>query len=328
MQSPAELFSGRIRELDRLDDEADADGGDRLPGPARASGSTRDSTVDKQILDRLDAEFGELRASADIDAAFDPAKEDAEMPALLAAGLDAWIRERGDRSRGFYKDPRRADAALHACLRMVSEDRLERQRRWAFRAVTADNPRAVQSRIKKAVAAAGLNGEKHERQLFLLRNTQWPTGPRTQEVRAEFEELGGTEVTVTTEDLKTFSALRRMIDGNFPDLDGWLAARQPAHRTELFAKVLADVGTSGPGEQMADVAGGPDTESVLLSRQPVRRGRRPHRHHVPRSGASTRRSRLPAPACGDLRRFRVRQDGPAAPGGRRVCAARGFLDRP
>jgi len=256
------MKAGRVRELEQLDDSADADGENRPPGPDMASGATRDSTVDKQILDRLDAEFSDLRASADIDAALDPAKEDAEMPGLLAAGLDAWIRERGDRSRGFYKDPRRADAALHACLRMVSEDRLEQQRRWAFRAVTADNPRAVQSRIKKAVAAAGINGEKRERQLFLLRNTQWPKGPRTQEVRAEFEELGGAEVTVTTEDLKTFAALRRMIDGNFPNLDGWLAARQPAHHTELFAKVLTDVDASGPGEQVTAVGDGLDTKPI------------------------------------------------------------------
>jgi hypothetical protein len=258
------MKDGRVRELEQLDDETDAGDEARPPDRARARGITPDSAIDEQALDRLDAEFGELCASADIDAAFDPAKEDAEMPALLAAGLDAWVRERGDGGHGFHKDPRRADAALHACLRMVSEDRLERQRRWALRAIAADNPKAVQSRIRKAMAAAGLDGEGPERQLFLLRNTQWPTGPRTQEVLTSFKDLGGVEVTVTTEDLKTFAALRRMIDGNFPDLDGWLAARQPAHHTELFAKVLVDVSASGPGEQMADVARGPEKEPAVL----------------------------------------------------------------
>jgi hypothetical protein len=48
-------------------------------------------------------------------------------------------------------------------------------------------------------------------------------------------------VAFTAEDLKTFAALRRMMtDGHSPDLDGWLAARRPAHHTELFAKALAD----------------------------------------------------------------------------------------
>ncbi len=269
------MKDGHVRELDRLDDKTDASDGERPPGSTRAPGASRDNAVDKQTLDRLDAEFRELRASANIDAAFDPTREDAEMPALLAAGLDAWVRERGDGGRGFRKDPRRADAALHACLRMVSEDRLERQRRWAFRALAADNPRAVQSRIKKAMAAAGLDGGT-ERQLFLLRNTQWPSGPRTQEVRAEFEELGGAVVTVTTEDLKTFAALRRMIDGNFPDLDSWLAARQPAHHTELFAKVLADVGAREPGERMVNVADGLDIEPTSpADNQPAEAEARP-----------------------------------------------------
>jgi hypothetical protein len=254
----------RVRELDRLDDKRDGQDESRPPDPASSRRVTSNNNIDKQTLDRLDAEFGELRATANIDAAFDPAREDAEMPTLLAAGLDAWVRERGDGGRGFYKDPRRADAALHVCLRMVSEDRLERQRRWAFRSLATDNPRAVQSRMKKAMAAAGLDGEGSERQLFLLRNTQWPAGPRTQEVRAEFDDLGGVAVAVTTEDLKTFAALRRMIDGNFPGLDGWLTARQPAHHTELLAKTLADVeGTGGPVEETAAVDGGSGAEPTL-----------------------------------------------------------------
>jgi len=253
------MKDGRVRELDLLDAKTSPGGEDFPPGSGRSSGAPRDRAVDKQTLDRLDAEFGELRASANVDIAFDSAKEDAEMPALLTAGLDAWIRERGDRSRGFYKDPRRADAALHACLRMVSEDRLERQRRWAFRAIAADNAKAVQSRIRKATAAAGLDGGRHERQLFLLRNTQWPTGPRTQEVRTEFEELGGAVVPVTTEDLKTFAALRRMIDDNVAALDSWLTLRQPAHCTELFAKVLGAVDASGPNGQ---TVGALDAEPV------------------------------------------------------------------
>ncbi len=244
--------SGTVRELVRLDEEQDT--GDGAGDHLRSRDAER---ADKETLDRLDAEFEGLRASADVNAVFDAAKEDAEVPALLAAGLDAWVRERGDDGRSFFKDPRRADAALHGCLRMVTEDRLERQRRWAFRAIAAENANAVQSRIKKAVAAAGLNGERAERQLFLLRNTQWPSGPRTREVRAEFEELGGREVVVSAEDLKTFAALRRMIDGGRQDLDGWLAARQPAHRTELLAMVLADAGESGPGERSADAASGP-----------------------------------------------------------------------
>jgi hypothetical protein len=216
-----------VRELDRL-----AEGEDQPPGPPRPR-------ADPETLARLDAEFRELRASADVESAFDAAKEDAEMPALLAAGLDAWIRERGDGGRNFFKDPRRADSALHACVRLVSEDELERQQRWAFRAIASDNARAAQTRVKKAMAATGLDGDTGERRLFLLRNSAWPTGPKTREILEEFKALGGVEVTMTTEDLKTFVALGRLIES--PGLDAWLAERQPAHHTELFDRVLGDV---------------------------------------------------------------------------------------
>jgi hypothetical protein len=139
---------------------------------------------------------------------------------------------------------------------MVSDDRLERQRRWAFRAVASDNARAVQSRMKKAIDAAGLDGQGPERQLFLLRNTQWPAGPRTEELRAAFEDLGGAVMTVTTQDLKTFAALRLMLEDNSLGLSDWLALRQPAHQTDLLAKALADVSTSELGEQIAETADG------------------------------------------------------------------------
>ncbi len=272
-----------VRELDRLDGELGAAA--REDQPPRFAGTPRASlkpASDLQTLTRVDATFGELRASADVDSAFDHAKEDAEMPGLLAAGLDAWVRERGDGRGNFFKDPRRADAALHACLRMVSDDRLERQRRWAFRAIAADNARAVQSRMKKAMDAAGLDGESAERQLFLLRNTQWPTGPRTEEIKAAFEALGGVYVTVTAEDLKTFAALRRMIEDKVANLDGWLAARQPAHQTELFGKTLGDVTSSvvaddlAEATELADMRGGFGAESATPpGSRPPKGGDRP-----------------------------------------------------
>lgn len=236
-----------VRELDRLDSEI------RPPRPWKP-------LADAETLTHLDTQFSELRADVDVADAFDAATEDAEVPALLASGLTAWMLERSDGGRNFFTDPRRADAALHACLRLVSEDQLERQRRWAFRAIAADHPRAVQSRVQKAVAAAGLDGDSAERRLFLLRNTPWPVGPRTQQVLKNFKDLGGMNVTVTAEDLKTFAALRQMVEDKPPGLDGWLSERQPAHHTELFGRALGAVsadtaaGAVGTGQE----ADGPD----------------------------------------------------------------------
>jgi hypothetical protein len=288
-----------VRELDRLGEEP-VDGEDRPPGPPKPP-------ADPETLSRLDGEFSELRDGVNVDAAFDSAKEDKEMPALLSAGLTAWMRERDDGGRNFFRDPRRADSALHACLRLVSEDQFERQRRWAFRGIATDNARAVQSRVKKAMDAAGLDGDPGERHLFLLRNTAWPTGPRTREILEEFRTLGGAEVTVTAEDLKTFATLDRMIEGNSPGLDGWLAERRPAHHTELFGKVLGDVGvapsangTAADGEtgtgQAAARPGGPDERDTTRQAPQSEKASGPEQSPQPE---------LRSPGAGDAPAIRV-----------------------
>jgi hypothetical protein len=48
-------------------------------------------------------------------------------------------------------------------------------------------------------------------------------------------------MSVNPEDLKTFAALEVMLADRHPSLNNWLIARQPAHRTELFKRVLCDV---------------------------------------------------------------------------------------
>ncbi|MGH3166488.1 MAG: helicase HerA domain-containing protein [Trebonia sp.] len=237
-----------VRELERLGEEED-----QPPGPARPR-------ADPEILVRLDAKFREQRAGADVESALNAAKEDAAMPDLLAAGLDAWIRERRDGGRNFFKDSRRADKALHACLLAVSEDELERQQRWAFRAIGAQHHLAVQSRLRKAMAAAGLDGDSGERRLFLLRNTKWPNGPRTQEILEEFRTRGGADVIVTSEDLATFAALGHLLADNPPGLDAWLAERRPAHHTELFERVLGDVPDTGGIAETKPVPADPGTK--------------------------------------------------------------------
>ena len=88
-----------------------------------------------------------------VSAALDPETEDAAMPPLLAAGLEAWARELGGADdKAFVQDPLPGkNPRLHACLRMLLDARTERQRRWAFRAIASHSPRAVQTRLRKAI---------------------------------------------------------------------------------------------------------------------------------------------------------------------------------
>jgi hypothetical protein len=194
----------------------------------------------------LDEEFARAReavtVSAAVDAALDPETEDTAMPSLLAAGLEAWVRERGgENDGGFVTDPVPAKSPrLHACLRMELDTRTERQRRWSFRAVASGSARAVQSRLQKAADAARL-ADMPENQLFLLRNDPWPPGPATEGELRALAGQGAATIPVPGDDLRTFAALGELLNGRHPGLNPWLAARQPAHSTYLLGKVLGDV---------------------------------------------------------------------------------------
>jgi hypothetical protein len=235
-----------VRELDQLDEEAYRDDSEQqtaVPGGQ--------PTADRHDLAALDARFAELRGSANVSEVFDPATEDLAIPPLLRAGLESWIRERGDANDGpfFLERPLRKDPPLHACLRMMVDARTERQRRWSFRAIAADHARSVQSRLRKAMTEARLDGESPDRRLFLLRNTAWPNGAATKKITAELADKGGVAVTFTAEDIRTFDALSKMLDSSYPDLDTWLAVRRPAHDTELFRRALGDVAEPAPAPE-------------------------------------------------------------------------------
>ena len=67
--------------------------------------------------------------------------------------------------------------------------RADKEAHWPFRAIAADNPIAAQNRIRDAVAEAGQAKILTARRLTLLRNTSYPTGAKTDEIRNDFEAL-------------------------------------------------------------------------------------------------------------------------------------------
>jgi hypothetical protein len=227
------LRQDRVVELDHLSAAVEDD----TPG----TGEVRLGLETELIA--LDARFRELWDTADVSSALVPGTEDGLMPELLDAGLDSWIRERGaDDNLAFIRERHpRKNPALHAELRMIIDDRTESQRRWAFRAIAAENANSVLSRLRNATRAIGLDSDTANRQLFVLRSTPWPNGRKTEAERADFAARGGRTVPATVGDLKTFAALRAMLAERHPDLNAWLAARRPAHDTDLLRLALADV---------------------------------------------------------------------------------------
>jgi hypothetical protein len=204
------------------------------------------AAADSPGLAALDQLFARLREDAVVAAALDRDTEDVAMPPLLNAALEAWARETDGDNQTFVQDSLPGmNPRLHACLRMLHDLSTERaQRRWAFRAIASDNPKAVQTRLRKAIEGAGLGAGgvgDAERRLFVLRSANWPSGPKTEKVTAEFAQKGGVVLDAGEADLKTFAALGELLGGHHAELNAWLLARQPAHSTELLSRALGDM---------------------------------------------------------------------------------------
>jgi hypothetical protein len=192
--------------------------------------------------DGLSELFGKLRDDADDLGPLDKATEDRLMPALLGAGLRSLVKELGmDEARFLIETDFGGNAALHARLRFILDEASENEIHWCFRAIAADNARAAQTRIHNAVVEAGLQAGLSSRRLILLRNTPYPGGTKTEKLKEDFVTRGGLALPIGAADLRTFGALRAMLDKHAPRLDAWLRRERPATRAEVFAAVLSDL---------------------------------------------------------------------------------------
>lgn len=227
------LRDGEVRELDRLDSEPEA------AAPATSGAA---EPVSDRAMAELTARFNELKASANVSAALDPATEDAVMPGLLSAGLDSWIRELGDNGRDYRQDPPpSAKPTLHGQLHRSLSETTEDELVWAFRAIASTNPIAALNRLRATCTVVRLDAEVGKRTLIIIRNSRWSRGRVTRDVLDTLTKAGGRTVRVSEDDLRTFDALRQLLTERHPDLGTWLLANRPAGSTELFRAVLPEV---------------------------------------------------------------------------------------
>ena len=232
------LKHGKVIELERLSTDAQIDW----------SSDEDDDNQKETAHAELDRRFAEYRQNAVAAAALDIEGEDTTVPELLRAALTAWIAERDEDFQSYTCDPPPGThVVLHARLRQSLDPTTEDERHWAFRAIAATNAIAAQTRIKKAWSATGLDGDSNRRKLFLLRNTAWPTGPKTAALVDDFHRAGGKTVALSDDDIRTMSALRDLIGEDDPDLPNWLRIRRPAHGLALLQEVL---GGDGPATRV------------------------------------------------------------------------------
>jgi hypothetical protein len=227
------LKAGEIRELTRLSSAPEGD--EDLEAVVTPE-------VPDDVFARIEARFEELKGGADITSPIERDAEDATFPDLLAAGLTAWILERGPGAEAFTLDPPpSANPDLHARLRRTLNENTEDQVHWCFRAIS-DTHYAVAAlnRIRRARTAAGLTADVAKRKLFLIRNGPWSSGAKTQQTIKEFHRDGGLTLGVDDADLRVLSALHGLRDEDQTDLQAWLVKRRPTAEITLFKEALAD----------------------------------------------------------------------------------------
>ncbi|WP_326835839.1 AAA family ATPase [Amycolatopsis rhabdoformis] len=209
---------------------------------ATATVSSASAVEDRAEDEALTERFEVLRSEADPETPLDKATEDRLMPGLLGAGLKCLMIEFSvDDSRFAIEAGFGRRAALHAQLRMVLDEATENDVRWSFRGVATGNALSAQSQMRNAMTEAGLEAGVVNRQLSLLRNTRYPSGPKTEEIKADFETRGGRSVPISGADLRTMAALRRMFDEDLPGIRGWLRRTRPASRTEVFSSLVTQL---------------------------------------------------------------------------------------
>ena len=216
-------LEGEVHELDRLDF-----GGDSMPAPPPAPVPV---SLPAAAMARTDEQFNILRREADTFSPMDPATEDVTMPSLLVAGLQAWIIEQGETEATYSLDELPAGIpAVHARLRRTSADGAASQ--WAFRSLAASHGVAVLARLRRAMAISAAP------QLWLLRNSPWPSGRKVQEALVSFLDAGGAVATVDDEDLRILTALERIFRNGGPDLPGWILMRRPTRDISFLRRAL------------------------------------------------------------------------------------------
>lgn len=294
------LLSGEVSELTGLTDPVPSVGPRTATGGEAVVAVNDGDPAEAAALAGLDARFATLRDAGEAPDV-NGATEDVLMPALLAAGLAAWVTEQGEKGQAFSVDPPpSAKPPLHARLRFTLDETTEDEEHWAFRAITAEHAVSALNRIRKASVAAGLDAEVPKRRLFLLRKQDWSKGARTREVVAAFERAGGRTLSFTDADLRVLAALRHLRAENPPGLASWLASRRPTRTVTFLAEALNDP----PGQEKKP--------SSLVQRE-ASRPVRPAGELAPRPPAAGVQA-PPSPVRADA----SREDTPQVPLGRAV----------
>ncbi|GAA3621563.1 DUF87 domain-containing protein [Kineosporia mesophila] len=205
-------------------------------------------TDEREIeLKRLDQRFDELKAQADLSQADDQQADDVVGPNWLAAGLQTWVLEQGDRASAFTLDPKPGKKpSLHARLRFTFHEKTESESHYSFRVINTTHAYSALTKLRSAISVSGFQPGDETRNLIIVRNTRWSTGTKTRSETTAFKAAGGTITEFEDEDVRGLHALQAMLTERDALLRAWIVSRRPASQMPLFRKVLSESFLTAP----------------------------------------------------------------------------------
>jgi hypothetical protein len=132
----------------------------------------------------------------------------------------------------------RTTRPLHARLRLIHTDEGEREEHFCLRALQRVQARAFQARLNAAMIQSGIDRRLGFRRLVILRSSDLPGGPVTQQLLARFENSGGLFHRPDDDEIRTLWALRQMDQERDPLFADWLRERKPVSRLPLMAEAV------------------------------------------------------------------------------------------
>ena len=184
----------------------------------------------------LDQEYQTQIAGASVSGLLDQDKED-QFSKLLLDVLDLYLRHLGlsEDIEGFVQaDPDQKRPSLHGRLSFTFHNEGDREQHYCFRILGHTHATAFQSRLKAAMTASGVDRALKFRHLFILRNGEPPSGPRTALLVDKFKNAGGEFIAPAEGDLRAFVALQAMSKRDIDGFDAWLRQRKPLFETSMF----------------------------------------------------------------------------------------------
>ncbi len=220
----------------------------------RVNTTPPDSNISPDKFQHLDDQLTKYSQTVGPNSLLDEKEEDERLAPLYQTALQCLVHEHEDRfpmnvdvlvEREFSGG--KSNKPLHARLRFVYPDENSREQHYCVRVLQRKHHAAYKNRLKAAMTQSGIDKNLKFRHLAIVRVGDPPGGSETEKLTEAFRQAGGRFYEPGEQELRTLSALRKLLEDNDPDLISWLRNRRPVTQLNLH-EVLA------PGSPFEDKA--------------------------------------------------------------------------